>query len=111
MIADLNLKKVSSLRMFEINSSQIGKPPKLASEKYGKRKKCKFTYQKRPSCGAKLNKLFEGAAKTEPTEKEKKEESEFEIRFNFRNKNKKSQLKKSESKQRQGTKFHNCEIC
>ena len=111
MIADLNLKKVSSLRMFEINTSWIGKPPKLASEKYGKRKKRKFTYQERPSCGAKLNKLFEGATKTEPTEKEKKEECEFEIRFNFRNKNKKSQLQKSELKQGQGTKSHNCEIC
>ena len=72
MIADLKLKKVSSLRMFEINTSRIGKPLKLASEKYGKRKKRKFMYQKPPSCDVKLNKLFEGATKTEPAEKKKK---------------------------------------
>ena len=111
MITDLKLKNISSLRKFEINTSRIGKPRKLASEKYGKRKKRKFTYQKPPSCDAKLNKLFESATKTEPTEKRKKEESELKIRFNFRNKNKKSRVKKSASKQRQGTKSHNCEIC
>ena len=33
------------------------------------------------------------------------------IRFNLRNKNKKNQVKKSEPKQGQGTKSHNCEIC
>ena len=97
--------------MFEINTSRIGKPLKLASEKYGKRKKRKFMYQKPPSCDVKLNKLFEGATKTEPAEKKKKEDSELKIRFNFRKENKKNQVKKSESKQRQGTKSHNCDIC
>ena len=43
VIADLKLKEISSLGIFEINTSHIGKPPKLASEKYGKRKKRKFT--------------------------------------------------------------------
>ena len=63
VIADLKLKKVSSLRMFEINRSRIGKPPKLVSEKYGKRKKHKFTYQEPPLCDGELNKLFEGVTK------------------------------------------------
>ena len=85
MIADLKLKKVSSLWIFEINTSQFGKPCKLVSEMYGKRKKRKFTYQESSSCNAKWNKLFEGATKTEPTEKKKKEESELKISFNFRN--------------------------
>ena len=39
VVADLKLKKVSSMRMFEINTSRIGKPLKLALEKYGKRMK------------------------------------------------------------------------
>ena len=69
VIADLKLKKVSSPRMFEIHTSRIGKSPKLGSEKYGKRKKLKFTYEERPSCDSKLNKPFEGATKTKPTEK------------------------------------------
>ena len=73
VIADLKLKKKSSLRMFEINTSRIGKPPKLASEKYGKRKKRKFTYQEPPLFDAELNKLFEGATKAKPTEKKKQE--------------------------------------
>ena len=58
MIPDLKLKEISSLGIFEINTSRIGKPPKLASKKYGKRKKRKFTYQEPPSCDAKLNKTF-----------------------------------------------------
>ena len=102
VIADLKLKKILSLRMFEINTSRIGKPLNLASEKYGKQKKRKFTYQESHSCDAKLNKLFEGATKTEPTEKKKKEQSKLKIRFNFRNKNKRNEVKKSESKQDKG---------
>ena len=73
-------------------------------------KKRKFTYQEPPSLDVKLNKLFQGATKSEPTGKRKKEESELKIRLNFQKKNQ-EELSRKESKQRQATQSHICDIC
>ena len=91
--------------------SRIGKPPKLASGKYRKRKKRKFTYQEPPSCDAEFNKHFEEATKTESTNKRKKQSLSWKLDLTLRKKREESSKKENDPEQRQGTKYHNCDIC
>ena len=59
IVVDLKLKKISSHRLYEINTSRITKSPKLASENYNKKKKRKFTYQKPLPDDSKLKNFFQ----------------------------------------------------
>ena len=59
VVADFKLKKISSHRLYKINTSRITKSPKLASENYSNRKKRIFTYQKPLPDDRKLKNFFQ----------------------------------------------------
>ena len=57
-VKNVNSKRISSHRLYQVNLSRIEKKnKKLATENYAKSKKRKFSYQK-PSSGVKLDNII-----------------------------------------------------
>ena len=87
VVADLKLKKVSSHRLNEINTSRITKSPKLASENYNKRKKRKFTYQKPLLDDSKLKNFSQDSlSDNKSVSKKRKKEPQVKVKLNFKRK-------------------------